>query len=192
MAGASATLVTFINLTPYPSTKLHRYSPTARFPPARLGSLFHYHSCSNLRVNHCHGKLNNSTEGEPDETDEALFGGYDGIEDDTDEEDAESSVDLFIRFLQSMFRKVSKRAKKASRSILPSVISPQLVSFAVDGTLLLASLSIVKAFLEVICTLGGTVFAGILLLRVIWAAVAYFQSSGNSFNQGGSSFGAAA
>lgn len=60
--------------------------------------------------------------------DEDLFGGYDGVEDDTDEEDAESSVDLLIRFLQSMFKKVSKRAKKASRSVLPSVISPQLVS----------------------------------------------------------------
>ncbi|KAK8617322.1 hypothetical protein V6N13_080239 [Hibiscus sabdariffa] len=104
-------------------------------------------------------------------------------EDDDDEDETESSVDLLMRFLQSMFRKVSKRAKKASRSILPAGISPQLVSFAVDGVLLLAALSILKALLEVVCTLGGTVFVVILLLRVIWAAVSYFQSISNGFNQ---------
>ncbi|KAL4346304.1 hypothetical protein GQ457_17G006020 [Hibiscus cannabinus] len=110
-------------------------------------------------------------------------------ESDDDEDETESSVDLLMRFLQSMFRKVSKRAKKASRSILPAGISPQLVSFAVDGVLLLAALSILKALLEVVCTLGGTVFVVILLLRVIWAAVSYFQSISNGFNQGEGSFG---
>ena len=61
--------------------------------------------------------------------DQGVFDGYDGIEDDeSDDDDAESSVDLLIRFFQSMFKKVSKRAKKASRSVLPGVISPQLVS----------------------------------------------------------------
>lgn len=74
-------------------------------------------------------KLNSSTGGEPYEMDQAVFDGYDGIEDESDDEDAESSVDLLIKFLQSMFKKVSKRAKKASRSVLPAVISPQLVSF---------------------------------------------------------------
>ncbi|OMO57252.1 hypothetical protein CCACVL1_25880 [Corchorus capsularis] len=112
-------------------------------------------------------------------------------ESDEDDETEESSVDLLIRFLQSMFKKASKRAKKASRSVLPAAMSPQLVSFAVDGVLLLAALSIVKALLEVVCTLGGTVFVVILLLRVIWAAVSYFQSSGSSFNQGEGSFGSA-
>ncbi|KAH9709271.1 protein SHORT HYPOCOTYL IN WHITE LIGHT 1 [Citrus sinensis] len=107
-----------------------------------------------------------------------------------DEDDMDSSVDLLIRFLQATFKKVSKRAKKASRSILPAAISPKLVSFAVDGILLLASLSILKALLEVVCSIGGTVFVLILLLRFIWAAISYFQSSGNSFNQGGSSFAA--
>jgi len=29
-----------------------------------------------------------------------------------------------------MFKKMAKRAKKASRSVLPTVISPQLVSFS--------------------------------------------------------------
>ena len=43
--------------------------------------------------------------------------------------------------------------------------------------------------LQVVCTLGSTVFTAILLLRVIWAAISYFQSGGNTFNQGGGSFG---
>ncbi|OVA11948.1 hypothetical protein BVC80_8763g13 [Macleaya cordata] len=73
--------------------------------------------------------------------------------DEEDEEERESSVDLLVRFVQSMFKKLSKRAKKATRSILPPAISPQLVSFAVDGVLLLTSLSIVKALLQgTICT----------------------------------------
>ncbi|KAE8702366.1 methyltransferase-like protein 7A [Hibiscus syriacus] len=108
----------------------------------------------------------------------------------SDDDETESSIDLLMRFLQIVFRKVSKRAKKASCSILPAGISPQLVSFAVDGVLLLAALSILKSLLEVVCTLGGTVFVVIMLLRVIWAAVSYFQPISNSFNQGEGSFGA--
>ncbi|XP_030448107.1 protein SHORT HYPOCOTYL IN WHITE LIGHT 1-like isoform X2 [Syzygium oleosum] len=132
--------------------------------------------------------------GEPAEgLDDGFFeGGGPMMEDESDdEEDAESSADLLIRFLQSMFKKAGRRAKKASRSVLPDAIPPQLVSFAVDGILLLASLSILKALLEVACTLGGSVFVVILLLRVIWAAVSYFQSNGGGLNQGGNTFGAA-
>ncbi|MCD7458680.1 hypothetical protein HAX54_038877 [Datura stramonium] len=110
-------------------------------------------------------------------------------EESDDEEETESSIDLLVRFVQSMFKKVSKRARKTTRSILPDVISPQLVTFAVDGVLILASLSILKAFLEVVCTLGGAVFVAILLLRVLWSAVSYFQSTGSDFNRGGSSYG---
>lgn len=62
--------------------------------------------------------------------DEAFF--FDGEdlaeEEESDEEDeTDSSVDLLIRFLQSMVKKISKRAKKASRSVLPPAISTQLV-----------------------------------------------------------------
>ncbi|KAM7250044.1 hypothetical protein ACFE04_021927 [Oxalis oulophora] len=129
----------------------------------------------------------------------------DDDDDDDDDDDTESSFDLFFRFMQSLFKKVSKRAKKASRSVLPPAISPEIhayphcgdrltgryqVSFAVDGILLLASLSIIKALLEVICTLGGTVFAVIMILRLIWTAVAYFQSRDSSnINGRGASFG---
>ncbi|XP_026433977.1 protein SHORT HYPOCOTYL IN WHITE LIGHT 1 [Papaver somniferum] len=111
-------------------------------------------------------------------------------DDDDDEIERESSMDLLFRFVQSMYKKISKRAKKATRSILPPAISPPLVSFAVDGVLLLTLLSIVKALLQVVCTLGGTVFIVILMVRVIWATMSYFQSNvngssqsnGNSFN----------
>ncbi|KDP21261.1 hypothetical protein JCGZ_21732 [Jatropha curcas] len=152
---------------------------------------FRFHNLTTLYRNPniiiCHGKLDGE---ELEEIDgEVYFDDNDTIEDDSDGDETESSIDLLIRFFQSMFKKVSKRAKKASRSILPSVISPQLVSFAVDGIMLLAALSIVKALLEVVCTLGTTVFTVILILRVIWAAISFFQSSGNTFNQGGSSFG---
>ncbi|KAK7407315.1 hypothetical protein VNO78_09125 [Psophocarpus tetragonolobus] len=195
MAGATATATPLVNLTRPPHfSKLHRFSannvPFSNQP--FYSGFYHNHHRLKAIITNCNGKLNSSGGGEPYVMDEAGFDDFDGVEDESDEDDAESSVDLLIRFLQSMFKKVSKRAKKASRSVLPTVISPQLVSFAVDGTLLLASLSVIKALLEVLCTLGGTVFAAILVLRVIWAAVSYFQSSGNSFNQGGNSFGAVA
>ncbi|CAN7053788.1 unnamed protein product [Brassica rapa subsp. trilocularis] len=109
---------------------------------------------------------------------------YDDVPDDDDEEDdyeRESSVDLLVRFLTSMFKKVSKRAKKASRRVLPAAMSPRLVSFAVDGILLLGSLSITRAFLEVICGLGGTVFTVILLIRLFWTGASFFQNYGDSF-----------
>lgn len=46
-----------------------------------------------------------------------------------EEDDAESSIDLLLRFLQSMFKKISRRAKKATRSVLPTAISTKLVIF---------------------------------------------------------------
>lgn len=191
---AATTTTQLINLTSSPRSNLHHFSPNnvhilhhQPFP-----SKLYFSHRSNLKTINCNSKLNNSSGGEAYEIDEGVFGGYDGIEEESDEDDAESSVDLLIKFLQSMFKKMAKRAKKASRSVLPTVISPQLVSFAVDGTLLLATLSVVKALLEVICNIGGTVFAAILALRVIWAAVSHFQSNGNSFNQGNNSFGAIA
>ncbi|KAI4328340.1 hypothetical protein L6164_020699 [Bauhinia variegata] len=193
MAGATATSVLpFINFTPCSSSKLLHSSANVGFSRQEHHPKSYYNCLLHPRIIHCHSKLNSSSEGDPDEIDECLFDIYDGIEEETDDDDAESSMDLLIRLFQSMFKKASKQAKKASRSVLPAVLSPQLVSFSVDGTLLLAFLSIARALLEVVCNLGGAVFFAILLLRVIWAAVSYFQSSGNSFNQGGSSFGAAA
>eukprot|EP00268_Persea_americana_P013408 TRINITY_DN1588_c0_g1_i1.p1 TRINITY_DN1588_c0_g1~~TRINITY_DN1588_c0_g1_i1.p1 ORF type:complete len:200 (+),score=53.22 TRINITY_DN1588_c0_g1_i1:144-743(+) len=134
---------------------------------------------TNTRLPKLKGALREAAE----ETEQAFFEGDQAeIE---EEEEEESSIDLLFRFLHNLLRKMSKQAKKATRSVLPPAISPQLVSFAVDGVLLLTSLSIAKALLEVVCTLGGTVFVVILLLRLIWATVSHFQMGGNVLNQGG-------
>ncbi|CAN8239161.1 unnamed protein product [Cochlearia groenlandica] len=117
----------------------------------------------------------------PFESENRFFGDYYDDEEEEEEDERESSVDLLIRFLRSMFKKISKRAKKASRQILPAAMSPRLVSFGVDGILILGSLSIAKAFLEVICNIGGTVFTVIMLIRLFWAGASFFQTYGNSF-----------
>jgi len=105
---------------------------------------------------------------------------YDGEEDEDDQEEEDRSLDLLLRFVENVFRKVSKRARKAVRSILPVSISTKLVGFSVNGVLVLAFLWILKAFLEVACTLGTIVFTSILLIRGLWAGVAYIQESRNN------------
>ncbi|RWR82784.1 protein SHORT HYPOCOTYL IN WHITE LIGHT 1 isoform X1 [Cinnamomum micranthum f. kanehirae] len=131
-------------------------------------------------------KLKGALREAAEETEQAFFEGDQAeIEEEEEEEEEESSIDLLFRFLHNLLRKMSKQAKKATRSVLPPAISPQLVSFAVDGVLLLTSLSIAKALLEVVCTLGGTVFVVILLVRLIWATVSHFQMGGNVLNEGG-------
>lgn len=85
----------------------------------------------------CCSQLNNSTSEEAwgiNAGDGFFFDGDELAEDDEtddegeeEEETEESSVDLLVRFLQSMVKKISKRAKKASRSVLPPAISTQLV-----------------------------------------------------------------
>ncbi|KAE8692789.1 casein kinase i family protein [Hibiscus syriacus] len=161
-------------------------SPTAKLPHSSISpptTLPFPHKSFSLKApifSICRSQYGGSGYEEAEAVDELFF--RDLVEE-SDDDETESSVDLLMRFLQSMLRKVSKRAKKASRSILPAGISPQLVSFAVDGVLLFAALSILKSLLEVVCTLGGTAFVVILLLRVIWVAVSYFQSISNGFNQ---------
>ncbi|XP_013596638.1 PREDICTED: uncharacterized protein LOC106304786 [Brassica oleracea var. oleracea] len=109
--------------------------------------------------------------------------GFDDEEDEDDheeEEEEDRSLDLLLRFVENVFRKVSKRARRAVRSILPVSISTKLVGFSVNGVLILAFLWILKAFLEVACTLGTIVFTSILLIRGLWAGVAYVQESRNN------------
>ncbi|XP_011014532.1 PREDICTED: uncharacterized protein LOC105118308 [Populus euphratica] len=101
----------------------------------------------------------------------------DGDDDEAEEEDR--SLDLLIRFISNVFKKVSKRARKAVRSVLPVPISTKLVEFSVNGVLLLAFLWVLKAFLEVVCTLGSMVFVSILLIRGIWSGVTYLQERRN-------------
>ncbi|XP_050367081.1 protein SHORT HYPOCOTYL IN WHITE LIGHT 1 [Argentina anserina] len=107
--------------------------------------------------------------------------GFDEEDDEDEDEDDEEdrSLDLLVRFVQNVFKKVSKRARRAVRSVLPVAIPTKLVGFSVNGVLMLAFLWVLKAFLEVICTLGSLVFVSILLIRGIWIGVAYFQENRN-------------
>eukprot|EP00262_Sarcandra_glabra_P004185 TRINITY_DN1516_c0_g1_i2.p1 TRINITY_DN1516_c0_g1~~TRINITY_DN1516_c0_g1_i2.p1 ORF type:complete len:239 (+),score=23.54 TRINITY_DN1516_c0_g1_i2:115-831(+) len=69
-------------------------------------------------------------------------------ETDGDEEEDDRSLDLLVRFVHNVFRKVSRRARKAVRSVIPLPISTKLVGFSVNGVIILAFLWILKAFLE--------------------------------------------
>ncbi|XP_022763539.1 protein SHORT HYPOCOTYL IN WHITE LIGHT 1 [Durio zibethinus] len=97
--------------------------------------------------------------------------------DEDEEEEEDRSLDLLVRFVQNVFRKISKRARKAVRAVLPVSIPSNLVGFSVNGVLILAFLWVLKAFLEVVCTLGSVVFVSILLIRGIWTGVTYMQES---------------
>ncbi|GER42129.1 [3-methyl-2-oxobutanoate dehydrogenase[lipoamide]] kinase [Striga asiatica] len=69
----------------------------------------------------------------------------------------------------------AKKARRAVKSVLPVPISARLVGFAVNGTIILTFMWVLRAFLEVICTLGSVVFVSILLVRGIWTGISYFQ-----------------
>lgn len=60
------------------------------------------------------------------------IGRFDDAEDyddsDGDDEEEDGSLDLLVRFLHNVFRKVSRRARRAVRSILHNGISNRLVS----------------------------------------------------------------
>nr|XP_043621725.1 protein SHORT HYPOCOTYL IN WHITE LIGHT 1 [Erigeron canadensis] len=107
------------------------------------------------------------------------FNDYDDDDDDEDddeeEEEDDRSLDLLIKFVENVFKRVSKRARKAVRSVLPINIPTKLVGFSVNGVLILAFFWILKAFLEVVCTLGSVVFVSILLVRGVWTGISYFQ-----------------
>ncbi|XP_062094217.1 protein SHORT HYPOCOTYL IN WHITE LIGHT 1, partial [Humulus lupulus] len=106
--------------------------------------------------------------------------GHDEDDDEGDEDEEEDrSLDLLIKFVQNVFKKISKRARRAVRSVLPIVIPTKLVGFSVNGVLILAFLWILKAFLEVVCTIGSVVFVSILLIRGIWTGVIYLQENHN-------------
>lgn len=101
----------------------------------------------------------------------------DDDDDEDDEEEEDRSLEFLVRFVENVFRKISRRARKAVKSVLPIPISTRLVGFAVNGTLILTFLWVLKAFLQVICTLGSVVFASILLIRGIWTGISYFQEN---------------
>ena len=78
---------------------------------------------------------------------------------DEEDEDEDRSLDLLARFLQNVFKKISKRARKAVRSVLPVSIPTKLVGFSVNGVLVLAFLWVLKAFIEVIVFMNWVVFS---------------------------------
>lgn len=49
--------------------------------------------------------------------------------DDEDEEEEDRSLDLLVKFIQKVFKKLSRKARKAVRAVLPDSISTQLVFF---------------------------------------------------------------
>ncbi|WOH04824.1 hypothetical protein DCAR_0624236 [Daucus carota subsp. sativus] len=108
-----------------------------------------------------------------------FYGDDDDEEDEEgeEEEDEDRSLDLLIMFVQNVFKKISRKARKAIRSVLPVNISTKLVGFSVNGIIILAFLWILKAFLEVICTLGTVVFVSILLVRCLWTGISYLQDT---------------
>lgn len=97
--------------------------------------------------------------------------------DDEDDEEEDRSLDLLVKFVENVFKKISRKARKAVRSVLPVNISTQLVGFSVNGVIILAFLWVLKAFLEVVCTLGSVIFVSILLIRGIWTGISFLQES---------------
>ncbi|KAL3382660.1 hypothetical protein AABB24_002265 [Solanum stoloniferum] len=108
-----------------------------------------------------------------------VTGDHDEDEDDEDEEEEDRSLDLLVKFVQNVFKKLSRKARKAVRSVLPDSISSQLVSFSVNGVIILTFLWLSKAVLEVFCTLGSVIFASILLIRGVWTGISYLQNNRN-------------
>ncbi|CAN4112076.1 unnamed protein product [Withania somnifera] len=102
-----------------------------------------------------------------------------GDDEDEDDEEEDRSLDLLVKFVQNVFKKLSRKATKAIRSVLPVSISSQLVAFSVNGVIILTFLWLSKAVLEVFCTLGSVVFASILLIRGVLTGISYLQNNGN-------------
>ncbi|CAK9144983.1 unnamed protein product [Ilex paraguariensis] len=89
-----------------------------------------------------------------------VIGDYDDDDDDDDEaddDDEDRSLDLLVRFVENVFKKISRKARKAVRSVLPGAVSTKLV----------------------VCTLGSVVYVSILLIRGIWTGISYVQESRN-------------
>ncbi|KAF2938169.1 protein SHORT HYPOCOTYL IN WHITE LIGHT 1 [Oryza sativa Japonica Group] len=102
-------------------------------------------------------------------------------DDENDDDDEDRSLDLLVRFLHSVFRKVSRRARRAARSVLPPSVPAELVKFSVNGVLVLTFLWVLKGLLEVVCTFGSMVFVTILLVRGIWSGVTYIRENRYSY-----------
>ncbi|GMH03071.1 hypothetical protein Nepgr_004910 [Nepenthes gracilis] len=170
-----------ISITVPPISDLHQHRSYAQFFP-RIPQQFPVVS-SHLIAQATRRTSNSHQESDALSNESRSWGRieFDDDEDDEDddEEEEDRSLDLLLRFIENVFRKVSRRARKAVRSVLPPAISTKLVGFSVNGAILLAFLWVLKAFLEVVCTLGSVVFVSILLIRGVWSAVMYLQENRN-------------
>ncbi|KAK1439974.1 hypothetical protein QVD17_05799 [Tagetes erecta] len=186
MAAAAAAS---INLSPSPSSS-SPHSPSIFRPPSLHSQPSPFILPFKLRTSCLRASRrppNFSQEGENPAVDsrnwnrnrnDMMFSGEyddDDDEDEDDEEEDDRSLDLLIRFVENVFKKISKRARKSVRSVLPVNIPTKLVGFSVNGVIILAFFWILKAFLEVVCTLGSVVFVSILLVRGVWTGISYFQ-----------------
>nr|GMD02698.1 protein SHORT HYPOCOTYL IN WHITE LIGHT 1-like [Ipomoea batatas] len=85
-------------------------------------------------------------------------------------------LDIGVNVAQNVFRKISRKARKAVRSVLPVAISSQLVGFSVNGVIILTFLWVLKALLEVIIPF----LSGVILIFLALD----FQQSFNSVMTG--------
>lgn len=105
--------------------------------------------------------------------------GYVDDEDDSDDEGEDRSLDLLIKFVQNVFRKISKRAKKAVRSVLPLSIPNELVIFLNNLSMFRSlyrkrfhfeSHSLIFASSQV-----GFSVNGVLILAFLWVLKAFLE-----------------
>ncbi|XP_024514836.1 uncharacterized protein LOC9649462 isoform X1 [Selaginella moellendorffii] len=99
--------------------------------------------------------------------------------------DGDSMV-LLVQLVRTILRKLSSRATKAARGMLPPIFTSDLISFFVNGAVLLTVFWVAKALLEVVCSMGSMMFIGLLLVRSVWSILSYLQSQrySGSFRNG--------
>ncbi|KAH6773154.1 hypothetical protein C2S51_011558 [Perilla frutescens var. frutescens] len=188
-ASVMAAIAVTLHLHPLSSTlrTLHHYSFINPHIPITATSL-QFRRCrtsdSFLPLEKCRNSIHEARAWSANPRRGMVMGDYgddidedDDDDDDDEEEEEDRSLDLLIRFVENVFRKVSRKARRAVKSVLPVPISTRLVGFAVNGTIILTFLWVLKAFLQVICTLGTVVFVSILIIRGIWTGISYLQES---------------
>jgi hypothetical protein len=114
------------SLSPF-SPKTHQNPRTF---PSHSKLILHFHSSkspnsllqASRRTSNLDGPRNWSRSINSDFADDHEDGG-----DDDEAEEEDRSLDLLVRFISNVFKKVSKRARKAVRSVLPVPISTKLV-----------------------------------------------------------------
>lgn len=172
------TMASLLNLSPHSHSVFYSPPPTLCRSRSTILQSHHIHRCPSPPLQ-ASKRVSNFRQDDPRNRSGIVIGEYDeDDEEDEDEDDEEDrSLDLLVKFVQNVFKKISRKARKAVRSVLPLNISTKLVGFSVNGVIILTFLWVLKAFLEVVCTLGTVVFVSILLIRGIWTGISYLQES---------------